>query len=115
MRHRLGYRKLNRPTDQRLAILRSESISLIKYGKIKCTLARAKETRRFIEKLISQAKRGDLSAKRLVFSKLRNRSAVKTLFGMVERFEGRPGGFTRISRIGFRRGDAAPLAVLELL
>lgn len=115
MRHRLGYRKLNRPTDQRMAVLRSESISLIEHGRIKCTLTRAKEARRFVEKLISLAKRGDLSARRLIFSKLRNNSAVKSLFGMVGRFEGRPGGFTRISRIGFRRGDAAPMAVLELV
>jgi large subunit ribosomal protein L17 len=98
-----------------MAVLRSESCALIKHGKIKCTLTRAKEARRFVERLISLSKRSDLSARRLIFSRLRDKSAVKSLFEMAGRFEGRPGGFTRISRIGFRRGDATPMAMLELV
>ncbi len=115
MRHKFKLKKLSRPTDQRLAMLYAEAASLIKYGKIKTTLTRAKAVRPIAERLFSLAKRGDLTARRLAYKKLKDRDLIKSLFGMTPRFEGRPGGFTRITKVGFRRGDAAPLAVLEIL
>lgn len=115
MRHKTGLAKLSRPTDQRLAMLYSEAAALIKYGKIKLTLTRAKAVTPIVHKLISLGKKGDINARRLALKKLHDRSLVKTLFDLVQRFEGRPGGFTRITKIGFRKGDAAPLALLELV
>ena len=115
MRHKLGYRKLNRPTDQRLAMLRSQSIALIKHGRIKTTVTRAKELRRTIEKLITVSRKGDLFSKRKLFAALRNKEAVKLLGAMQDKFEGRAGGYTRITRIGTRRGDAVELAQIEIL
>jgi len=115
MRHRKGLKKLGRPTDQRLAVLYSEAAALIKHGKIKLTLTRAKEARKVAEKLISFAKRNDLHARREASRIIRDKTILKQLFDMGGRFEGRPGGFTRITKIGFRRGDAAPMAVLELV
>ncbi|MFA4966745.1 MAG: 50S ribosomal protein L17 [Candidatus Margulisiibacteriota bacterium] len=115
MRHRLGNKKFGRPTDQRLAMLYDEAAALVKHGKIKLTLTRAKAVRPIVEKLISLAKVGDVHSRRQAQLKLKHRTLVKTLFDMASRFEGRAGGFTRITRIGFRRGDAAPLALLELV
>lgn len=115
MRHKLGYRKLNKATDQRLAILSSQAVSLIKYGKIKLTLTRAKEARKLVERLITKARVGGVASHRQIFSKLRDKEAVKLLFSMLDRFEGHPGGYTRITKIGFRKGDATPLALLELV
>jgi len=115
VRHSARLKKLSRPTDQRLAMLYAETASLIKYGKIKTTLTRAKAVRPIAERLFSLAKKNDVNSRRLAYNKLRDRDVIKTLFGMAPRFEGRPGGFTRITKIGFRRGDAAPLALLEIL
>jgi large subunit ribosomal protein L17 len=115
MRHKKGLKKLGRATDQRLAILYSEAAALIKHGKIKLTLTRAKEARKIAEKLISHAKRNDLHARREASRIIKDKSILKQLFELGSRFEGRPGGFTRITRIGFRRGDAAPMALLELV
>ncbi len=115
MRHRVKLKKLSRPTDQRLAMLYAQTASLIKYGKIKLTLTRAKAVKPIAERLFSLAKKNDVHSRRMAYKKLRDRDVIKTLFGMAPRFEGRPGGFTRITKIGFRRGDAAPLALLEIL
>lgn len=115
MRHRSGLKKLSRPTDQRLAMLYSEAGALIKYGRIKLTVTRGKVVKSIAEKLITLAKRGEVSARRLAFRKLKDRDLVKTLFELAPRFEGRPGGFTRLTHIGFRRGDAAPMALLEFV
>lgn len=115
MRHRKGNKKVGRPTDQRLAILNSQAAALIKHGKIKLTLTRAKETRRIAEKLISLAKRNDLNARRKAARIIKDKEVLKVLFSLGQRYEGRPGGFTRIIRTGSRHGDAAPMAVLELL
>ncbi len=116
MRHRKGNRKLSKPTDQRLAMLRSIVRSLFLYERIKLTLTRAKEARRMAEKLISLTKRNDVHARRQVESTLGERKIVTHVFKTFpERFEGRAGGYTRITKIGFRRGDAAPMALLELL
>lgn len=116
MRHRYGNRKLSRPTDQRLALLRSIVRALFINGKVKVTLERAKEARRMAEKLITATKANDLNARRKVEKVLAERKLVSQIFKTFpERFEGRPGGYTRIIKIGRRTGDAAPLALLELL
>ena len=116
MRHRLGNRKLSRATDQRLALLRSIVRALFKHGRVKVTLERAKEARRMAEGLITATKTNDLNARRKVKRILAERELVLEIFKTFpERFEGRPGGYTRIIKTGFRIGDAAPMAVLELL
>jgi large subunit ribosomal protein L17 len=116
VRHRYGNRKLSRPTDQRLALLRSIVRALFINGKVKVTLERAKEARRMAEKLITATKANDLNARRKVEKVLAERKLVSQIFKTFpERFEGRPGGYTRIIKIGRRTGDAAPLALLELL
>lgn len=116
MRHRLGNRKLSRATDQRLALLRSIVRGLFINGKVKVTLTRAKEARKMAEKLITATKTNNLMARRKVEQVLGDRALVTQVCKTFpERFEGRPGGYTRITRIGRRTGDAAPLALLELL
>ncbi|MBN3032778.1 MAG: 50S ribosomal protein L17 [Candidatus Saganbacteria bacterium] len=116
MRHRRGNRKLSRPTDQRLALLRSIVRALFLHGQVRVTLARAKQARRLAERLITAAKANNLTARRKVESALHDRQVVSQVFKTFpERFEGRPGGYTRITRLGARRGDAAPLALLELI
>ncbi|KPJ69857.1 hypothetical protein AMJ44_01975 [candidate division WOR-1 bacterium DG_54_3] len=116
MRHRKGNKKLGKATDQRLAMLRSLVRSLFLHGRVEVTLTRAKEARKTAEKLIALTKRNDLAARRRAESILRERRVVSSIFRTFpERFEGRAGGFTRIVKTGFRKGDAAPLAILELL
>jgi len=116
MRHRRGYRKLNKDTSDRLAMLRNLTLSLFLRGKIETTLHRAKETKRFAETLITSAKKGDLAARRKILSKIHNTDAVKNIFKAAkERFETRNGGYTRITRLRRRRGDAAEIVLLELL
>lgn len=116
MRHRRGYRKLNKDTSDRLAMLRNLTLSLFKAGKIETTLQRAKEARKFAESLITTAKKGDLSARKKVISKIHNIDAAKNIFKVAkERFEGRNGGYTRITRLRRRKGDAAVIVLLEIL
>lgn len=116
MRHRSGNRKLSRATDQRLALLRSIVKALFTYGKIEVTLTRAKEARRMAERLITACKKNDLNARRKVEKALASKKIVTEIFKTFpERFEGRAGGYTRIIKTGSRRGDAAPMALLELL
>jgi large subunit ribosomal protein L17 len=116
MRHRKGNKKLSKATDQRLAMLRGIVRSLFLHGRIEATLPRAKEARKMAERVIALTKRNDLTARRHVESILRERQIVSNIFKTFpERFEGRAGGFTRVVKTGFRKGDAAPLAILELL
>ena len=116
MRHRLGNRKLGRPTDQRLAMLKAIVRSLFLHDKVEITLTRAKEARKIAEKLISASKKNNLPARRKVESYMGEKAIVTHIFKTFpERFEGRSGGFTRIVKTGFRKGDAAQMAVLELL
>ena len=116
MRHRLGNKKLGKPTDQRLAMLKAIVRALFLYDKVEVTLTRAKEARRMAEKLITAAKKNNLSARRKVESVMGEKMIVTHIFKTFpERFEGRAGGFTRIVKTGFRKGDAAPMAILELL
>ncbi|KAF0134259.1 MAG: large subunit ribosomal protein L17 [Candidatus Saganbacteria bacterium] len=115
MRHKLGIKKLSKPTDQRVALINSIIYSLIKHGKIKLTVTRAKAAKPVAEKLLSLAKAGDIFSRRKAGKILKDRDMIKTLFSYAPRLEGRPGGFTRITKIGYRRGDAAPLGLLEIL
>ncbi len=117
MRHRKAHRKLNRATDQRLALLKSLVASLFRHDKIVTTLPKAKEARRLAEKLITLARRdhNELSARRQVLRYVTDRDLVKHLFEEIApRYQGRPGGYTRIVRVGQRRGDGAQMAALEL-
>lgn len=116
MRHRKKGRQLSRSPAHRKATLRNMAANLFRHGRIETTTAKAKELRPFAERLITLAKRGDLHARRLAISKLRDADAVGTLFEDVgPRFEDRPGGYTRILKLGPRKGDAADMALIELV
>ena len=109
-------RTLGRNSAERKALFQSLAISLIEHEGIKTTLAKAKELRSFIEPLITLAKNDSVSNRRIAFTKIRNKSAVGKLFSELgPRFKDRPGGYSRIIKIGFRKGDAAPIAFIELL
>ena len=116
MRHRHGLRKLNRTSSHRLAMLRNMTNSLFKHEAIKTTLPKAKELRRVAEPLITLAKDPTLAHRRLAFDRLRDRDIVTKLFGELgPRYKARPGGYTRILKMGFRVGDNAPMALVELV
>ncbi|MDR3353020.1 MAG: 50S ribosomal protein L17 [Zoogloeaceae bacterium] len=116
MRHRLGLRKLNRTSSHRLAMLRNMSVSLLRHEAIKTTLPKAKELRRVVEPLITLGKKPSLANRRLAFDRLRDRDVVVKLFDELgPRYAKRPGGYLRILKCGFRVGDNAPLAYVELL
>ena len=116
MRHGHGLRKLNRTTSHRLAMLRNMMNSLIAHEAIKTTLPKAKELRRIVEPLITLAKEPTLANRRLAFDRLRDRDIVTKLFNELgPRFKARPGGYTRILKMGFRVGDNAPMAYVELV
>ena len=116
MRHGHGLRKLNRTSSHRLAMLRNMANSLIEHEAIKTTVPKAKELRRVVEPLITLAKEPTVANKRLAFDRLRNRDNVVKLFNVLgPRFAKRPGGYTRILKMGFRVGDNAPMAYMELV
>ena len=125
MRHNVAHRKLGRVTEHRLALLRNQAIALLRHERIETTIPKAKELRPFVERLITIAKRGvaagdgngkGLHARRLVLAELPDKEVVGKLFDtLAPRFAERPGGYTRILRIGFRRGDAAEMAHMELV
>ena len=125
MRHRVSHRKLGRVTEHRIALLRNQAEALIRHERIETTIPKAKELRPFVERIITIAKRGlagggsnggALHARRLVLRDIQNRDVVAKLFDTIApRFEARPGGYTRILRLGFRRGDAAEVAQIELV
>jgi large subunit ribosomal protein L17 len=116
MRHRLSHRKLNRTSSHRQALLRNLSNSLLKHEAIKTTLPKAKELRKVVEPLITLSKTPSLANKRLAFSRLRDRDIVVKLFDQLgPRFMQRPGGYVRILKFGFRAGDNAPMAYVELV
>jgi len=116
MRHRHGLRKLNRTSSHRLAMLRNMCNSLITHEAIKTTVPKAKELRRVIEPMITLAKKPTLANKRLAFDRLRDRNSVVKLFAdLGPRYNTRPGGYTRILKMGFRVGDNAPMAFVELV
>jgi len=116
MRHGHGLRKLNRTSSHRLAMLQNMMNSLIEHEAIKTTLPKAKELRRVIEPMLTLGKEPTLSNKRLAFNRLRNRDNVVKLFAELgPRYKTRPGGYTRILKMGFRVGDNAPMALVELV
>jgi large subunit ribosomal protein L17 len=125
MPHKIAHRKLGRVTEHRLALLRNQATALIRHERIQTTLPKAKELRPFVERLITIAKRGlaageghikALNARRLVLTDIQDRAVVGKLFDEIApRYETRPGGYTRILRLGFRRGDAADVAQVELV
>src|SRR6266478_4497249 len=125
MRHRVAHRKLGRVTEHRLAMLRNQATSLIRHEHLTTTVPKAKELRPFVERLITIAKRGVadgggngkvLTARRLVMQDLQDREVVRKLFDtLAPRFVSRSGGYTRLLRLGFRRGDAAEIAQVELV
>ena len=116
MRHRYGQRKLQRTSAHRIALLRNLSASLIKHEQITTTTAKARELRPYIEKLITLAKHGGLSNRRLAHARLQDDTQLTKLFEVLaERYSDRAGGYTRIIKAGFRASDAAPIAVIELV
>ena len=125
MRHRVAHRKLGRVTDHRIALLRNQATALIRYEHLTTTVPKAKELGPFVERLITVAKRGlaggdknghALNARRLVMQDLQDREIVTKLFDTIApRFAARPGGYTRLLRVGFRRGDSAEVAQVELV
>ena len=116
MRHRLGLRKLNRTSSHRLAMFRNMAASLLRHETVRTTVPKAKELRRVVEPLITLGKEPTLANKRLAFSRLRDRDNVVKLFEVLgQRYKARPGGYTRILKMGFRVGDNAPMAFVELV
>jgi large subunit ribosomal protein L17 len=125
MRHRVAHRKLGRVTEHRIALLRNQAQALLRHEHIETTVPRAKELRPYVERIITIAKRGiaeggatpqALHARRLVLADIPDKEVVSKLFTTIApRFQGRPGGYTRILRVGFRRGDSAELAHMELV
>jgi len=116
MRHRLGLRKLNRTSSHRLAMLRNMTNSLLKHEVIKTTLPKAKELRRVVEPMITLGKTATMANRRLAFNRLRDRDMVTKLFDELgPRYAKRPGGYLRILKFGFRQGDNAAMALVELL
>jgi len=124
MRHRVAHRKLGRVTEHRIALLRNQAEALLRHEHIETTVPKAKELRPFVERLITIAKRGladgggarALTARRLVLEELQDRAVVGKLFTEIApRFAARPGGYTRLLRVGFRQGDAAEMAMVELV
>jgi len=118
MRHHNTNRKFGREKDQRKALLRSLTVSLVAKEKIKTTEARAKELRPFVEKIITKSKKGSIEARRLLISKLGSGAnlTVKKLMGKIApKYKERPGGYTRITRLGARKGDGSPIVQIELV
>jgi large subunit ribosomal protein L17 len=116
MRHRHGLRKLNRTTSHRLAMLRNMTNSLLRHELIKTTLPKAKELRRVVEPIITLGKKPSLANRRLAFDRLRDRDMVVKVFGELgPRYATRNGGYLRILKAGFRKGDNAPMAMVELM
>jgi large subunit ribosomal protein L17 len=116
MRHRVRGRKLKRTASHRAALMRALATSLLKHKRIKTTLAKAKEARSFVEKIITKAKKGDLHSRRLVMSEIKDKDVIKELFSEIVTTVGeRPGGYTRVVKLGTRLGDAAQMAILELV
>ena len=116
MRHKLAYRKLNRTSEHRKALFKNMLNSLIKYEQIKTTLPKAKELKPKIDKVITLGKKNNLNAKKDLFSKLQDKNSIDKLVKILsERYKSRQGGYSRVIRAGYRYGDDAPLAIIELV
>ena len=116
MRHRIAGRKLSRPTAHRMSLLRTAVTDLLRHETLQTTDAKAREIRRMAEKVITRGKTNTLHSRRLAAAVLRDKKVLSKLFDELgERYEDRPGGYTRIVKLGSRKGDAAPMAIIELL
>lgn len=116
MRHKVDHRKLNRTTEHRLAMLNNQAVSLILHDRITTTLPKAKELRRFVERLVTLAKKDTLHARRIAARKVKDTKALQKLFSELgPLYASRPGGYTRIMKLGFRRGDGAQEAIIEMV
>lgn len=116
MRHKSGYRKLNRTHEHRKAMFANMVASLVEHEQIKTTLPKAKELKRIMDKTITTAKGGDLQARRLLMARVKDEAAVvKLLDVLAPRYKERNGGYTRVLKAGFRYGDMAPMAIIELV
>jgi large subunit ribosomal protein L17 len=116
VRHRIAGRHLGRPTDQRLSLYRNLIIDLLRYEKIQTTEAKAKAIQGQAERLITLARKGDVAARRLAIARLGNAEIVEKLFTLIApKYADRPGGYTRIIKLGPRLGDAAPMAIIQLV
>ena len=116
MRHGFTGRRFNRSASHRTAMFANMATALIKHEQIKTTLPKAKDLRRVVERLITLGKRGDLHARRQVLARLRDEQMTRKLFDeLAERYKARPGGYTRVLKAGFRYGDMAPMAIIELV
>jgi large subunit ribosomal protein L17 len=116
MRHRVKGKKLSRTSSHKNALMRNMATSLFKYKRIKTTLAKAKEARSYVEHLITKARKNDLHAHRLIMQDLNEKEVIKELFGeIIGKIGDRPGGYTRVIKLGNRNGDAAQMAILELV
>tara|TARA_A100001015_G_scaffold308470_1_gene406155 strand:- start:4279 stop:4629 length:351 start_codon:yes stop_codon:yes gene_type:complete len=116
VRHRKGNKKLSKPTDQRIALLRSLSLALITHEKIQTTDVRAKQTQQYVERIISLGKDGSLHARRQALRLLPNKDAIKKVFDVLSKnYQERSGGYTRLIKLGFRRGDSSPVSLIEFV
>jgi len=115
MRHQKKGRKLGTDASHTRAMLKSLAMAVLEHDRIKTTETRAKEVRPLVDKIITWAKRGDVHSRRLAIAALGNKEIVAKVFAEVERFEGREGGYTRIVKLGPRKGDAAPMVIMELV
>jgi large subunit ribosomal protein L17 len=116
MRHRVEGRKFGRETDARRLMMRNLVKSMVEHGQLNTTLAKAKEMRRHVERVITYGKANTVHARRLAYSVLGDRSLVKKLFDEIApAFQGRPGGYTRVIKAGFRKGDSAPMAIIQFV
>jgi len=116
MRHKIAGRKLNRTTSHRAAMLANMAVALVNHEQIKTTLPKAKELRRYIEKLVTVARKSDLTSRRRLISAIKDKVAVEKLVAVLgPRYKERPGGYTRIIKAGFRYGDVAPVAYIEFV
>ena len=116
MRHRQSGRKLNRTSSHRKSLFKNMAQALLKHEQIVTTLPKAKELKRVVEKLITLGKKGNLHSRRLAFNQIRDKDMVSKLFdSLAERYSDRKGGYTRVLKAGFRYGDSAPMAVIELV
>lgn len=116
MRHKMSGRKLNRTSSHRKAMFKNMATALIKHEQIRTTLPKAKDLRPIVEKLITLGKKGDLAARRLLISRLGDETMAKKVFDVLApRYDGRPGGYIRVMKAGFRYGDNAPMAIIEFV
>ena len=116
MRHKLGNKKLNKTSSHRAAMFSNMAVSLVMHEQIKTTLPKAKELRRYVERLVTVAKKGDLSARRMLISKIKDKFAAEKLISVLaKRYDSRHGGYTRVLKAGFRFGDMAPVAYIEFV